>query len=564
MKQQHYLEHSKINTYILPILAGVTVAITYAVASPYWLRSIEYDSLYLGTTEFITGKLSEPQGLTLLVSAYLRQFYQWPILAALVIGILIILTGGSITIISKKQGNTYHWLSLIPPVILTTIGKGDPYFLVTGMFFWTTMALYVLISRIRIPLAFFILLVGYELLPWFIWAVWFLLAVFIEWTTRTGKKALIPIICLFIACFIPHLWSQYILFIPETDRFLNEIGKPIIHACFILPIPIFYFLKRIHNLHPTAINICGSLIFLIGSVYFIIKSPHLQYTERIKKISYQADHNDWNGILADISYEDCVNPILLRYALLAESMQGTLPEHLFSYPVKKADNFIFNRPVEKITLNFNRQFYNTLNIYDEAFRLSFEYGTICTENYSVGNLRKMASYAIASGDTSVANTYINILAHTPFNDNWINTQKQTLANLSHSHSISIPNQSQVFIGAMPFLSEIARLFDESPQNKRLLDYTLCSLLIERNLNKFFLVLKKTGAYQNQPLPRAYAEAIAMLIAQDESIQKNYHCSPSLQKLFHEVLCYMENPSTSQVPQIPFGSYWTYFFSKEIP
>ena len=202
MKQQHYLEHSKINTYILPILAGVTVAITYAVAYPYWLRSIEYDSLYLGTTEFITGKLSEPQGLTLLVSAYLRQFYQWPILAALVIGILIILTGGSITIISKKQGNTYHWLSLIPPVILTTIGKGDPYLLVTGMFFWTTMALYVLISRIRIPLAFFILLVGYELLPWFIWAVWFLLAVFIEWTTRTGKKALIPIICLFIACFI--------------------------------------------------------------------------------------------------------------------------------------------------------------------------------------------------------------------------------------------------------------------------------------------------------------------------------------------------------------------------
>lgn len=545
---------------LYPILAGIIIMITYLVAFPNLLRAIEYDTLFLWTKEFAFDKLNHPQGITNWLAAYLQQFYYIPAGGALILGTLAAWTGVLLATLIARMGSKHFWAAVALPVLLATSCNGYPGELIQSVCFWSFFMLYTLTPHLRIPYTAFLLLIGYALFPWPRLIVWFMIAAIWELAVRHSRKAsLIPLTGLLVSCFTPTLWSSFIAFIPFGQRYGDYEAYFFTFAYYLLPIGIVYVLRfAIITWKMTIINFVLSLIIIGWGCYTTLSNQDNIRTEKIRTLAFLADEAKWDEIKMQIDYSEGTQPILLRYALLAESQLGTLPEHLFMYPVQSTKDFLFTHDTQKYGLNFNRQFYASLGIYDEAFHQAFEYGTKCVDGHSLGSLRQMTTYALATGDTAVAKKYMYLMSRTTLHGTWLKEQEERLRTLRTQGTEPVVLRSQIFIGAMPFLSEMARIFEEDNSNKRVLDYILCGLLMERDLDKLELFLKASQAYVHEPLPKSYAEAIAMLATHDSTFKTMYNYPPTLDQAFSAFMQRLQNqsalPSTGST-----SDYWYYFF-----
>lgn len=88
--------------------------------------------------------------------------------------------------------------------------------------------------------------------------------------------------------------------------------------------------------------------------------------------------------------------------MLAESALGTLPHNLMKYSINDPENFLFRHESNSYLVNFNRQFYENIGIWDEAFRQAFEYGINSRENECFKTLRHKTDYALATYDLGTA------------------------------------------------------------------------------------------------------------------------------------------------------------------
>lgn len=241
-----------------------------------------------------------------------------------------------------------------------------------------------------------------------------------------------------------------------------------------------------------------------------------------------ADEKKWGDLLSALRKDGNMDTALgMRYALLAESALGHLPDVLFSYPVRSPEDFLFRGVREPITCQFNRQFYENLGIYDEAFHQAMEYGLLQPEGCCLYTLRQLADYALKEGDVRVAAKYLSILdsrcaIYNPFASK---TEHGAIGGEPEDSSSEAgkPLRDDNLIGAYPLRSEMVRLaYYQIGDEQKTLDYLLCSLLLEKNLEQFYKVLTQFPAYQQRALPRSYQEALEIL----ESEGRALHDAPS--------------------------------------
>ena len=115
---------------------------------------------------------------------------------------------------------------------------------------------------------------------------------------------------------------------------------------------------------------------------------------------------------------------------------------------------------------------------------------------------------------------------------------------------------------------MVRLLQLDPKNKKLLDYLLCGLLIDHRLKEFGIIMNGFPIYQNKELPKAYAEAAAMLATQGMDLKTRFRYSPEYDRQFKDfVSVAAKNRPTSQ--DIEYvnryrGTYWyNYFFMRPV-
>ena len=154
-----------------------------------------------------------------------------------------------------------------------------------------------------------------------------------------------------------------------------------------------------------------SLLVVSYSLVFItfVLDKDLQITESYYQLSSFADNKQWQEIIDYIPYEERQDPIKLRYAMLADQQLGTLGEHLFTYLISSGEDFLFSHSTNPIHLNFNRQFYDCMNIPDEGLHMAFEYGVLTENGLCMSSLRHMLDYTLRSGDIKAAEKYIYLL-----------------------------------------------------------------------------------------------------------------------------------------------------------
>lgn len=169
----------------------------------------------------------------------------------------------------------------------------------------------------------------------------------------------------------------------------------------------------------------------------------------------------------------------------------------------------------------------------------------------------MAHYAIIMGDHRLAEKYLHILSKTTLHDSWIEQERALMA--SKSDTISKPYIKDSFINVYPFNSEMIRQLQIHPDNRKVLDYLLIGLLMQREVQKFAIILRGFPLYKDRPLPRAYAEAAAFFVNNPQTLHADFNYPTEVDTQFENFYRQkMQNDSPAGMTSY-MGSYWYYYF-----
>lgn len=562
----------------LYVFFAVILITAYWGFFPETLAQMEATDFFVWDNEFLFHKLAEAPGFTAILTNYLQQLFRWYFLGALVLTLPLFLIGMCCALLPWTMGRKgIAALGLVPPLCILLLAPFDLELYLQSLFFFASLLVGLCLRDMNLRRGYIVVLsvLGFFLMAWplLVLAIIFLSVVFIfnvqkdsiaNIKTNRIKVLLAMVISIVITVLDVYASNSLLGFIPFEKRFLYSpaegVNVFVFIGIFILALLLMFVPRgKWKGFKGWVPCIAGSLAaMLVLVVTFtdkeLVRHEHEFYCARL------ADLKDWNKLLAIIPKEDLSKTkVALVYALLAEAGNGTLPDHLFNYSIVNTADFYYPDNANPFCCNFNRQFYERLYLYDEAFRQAVQYGRTCKEGICFASLRQMVYYAVKEGDIKVAEKYLDVLENSSFHSSWVRQRRAVLRNLKDDQSKK-PLINDAFMGTYPLSLEMIHQMAYWPTNKRILDYALCGLLLERQLGEFAVILNRYPIYNSYSLPRAYAEALIMVAHSDVAgLVKNFECSKELDKQFgHFYADFSEGNENAEVNSYR-GSYWFYYY-----
>ena len=465
-------------------------AIYTAKNFPYTYITMEGDDFWVLTKDFWRLKLADTPAVTTWLADYLMQFFYSPYIAAyieaLILGAIGILAYSLPLTLSPRKGKSFAAFSpsprrggwgvrllfgLLPPIILGFFCTFSLTFHLQCLFFFILLLVYQLIPGFKGKLAWSLLCVpvGFMLMKTPLLAILLIVQMALAFQGFGIKKCaywLLPAIVLGVT---PLAYSEQVAFIPVEQRYTDW-----------------------------------------GTYFDPLWGRYNRNGEYIKKMAYLASEGRWEELLYKAHAKTEArkgNAVALRYALLAESALGTLPENLLDYPISDENLFLFPHKTEYVALQFNRLFYLNLGIYDEAYHHAQEYGLLQPSGICFSSIRQMIDSSIEEGDFEIAEKFLHILSKSSCHKKFVKERRERIQNSKSINSKSIPLRADNFVGGFPLPIEmlrLARYYQDSPHRGKMVDYALCSYLIRGDRQSFLIALQAFDFYKDKPLPKAYS------------------------------------------------------------
>lgn len=534
--------------HIIFLLSGIAYTLFLYFVYPATLTHIEDNDLFLMNSVFIKDVLSRSQGVTFLLLDFIEQFFSSALTAAIICALIVVassefiflailqnsrssktMAGKSSAAVAGCERKSYAAvLAAVPAPVIMAFTLPFIDFSLYFMFFTLLVFVFTAIKSDvwRCVYAFLLPVPAFCLMPWIYVSLLYVTFIAIELVCQrrhiVSALLLLPLAASF---FVPRLWSEWFDFVgPELrpfsfngNIFSVKVFSMYLVAAFAVVAPWNVKLPKVLDCSLAALPVLFFVVVL-GS------NKEMLLGERITKISNLADKKDWEGIIAEIPYEDAVkSQLLMRYTLLALNATGSLGESIFSYPINSPDMFLFRHKNVPVYNNFNRQFYDNIGIWNEAYHESFEYGVTQRENDCFKAMRDKTDYAMNSGDLGGAEYYLHLLEQSCNNRSFVKNRRERLNGMKAERGASplarLPYRSDTFVGAYPIASEMIRLYERNPKSRKLFDYVLCSLLLTKEVGKFGIVYKHfLPNFDFQSIPRNYAEALAVVATRDTSVR----------------------------------------------
>ena len=302
-----------------------------------------------------------------------------------------------------------------------------------------------------------------------------------------------------------------------------------------------------------------SILLLGGGLYSLTTKKEYRVLEESTRLDRMAERKNWDGLLQSISPEDArVDAAKQRWVLLALSEKGLLTERLFEYGVTDPACFFYEQKDNPFCRDFNSLFFAALGFHNEVIHHSFQSGIQASRGMNFRTMRTVTDAWLRMGNKQMAEKYLEILRHTSFHGKWVQSRMRVLESMPQGNdSVRVQNEQPFFIGAHPFLSDMARVVDRYPENKKAIDYLLCGLLISKDLNKFnFLIDRLYKA--NSTLPKSYKEAVLMLASQRPEILQRYPVSQQEVQEYQNFMGLLKE--RSNLLELKYGNtFWFYYF-----
>ena len=458
--------------YLVLLALLLFFAIYTGVKFPYTYITMEGNNFWVLTWDFWHLKLATLPAFSKWLADYLMQYYGSVPVAVTIQTLTLGLLGMLAHIVLKKMFNKtwVTWLALIPPIMLGLFCTFSLSFQLQWIFLLLLVLIFQSIRNFKGQILFSLLCVtvGFLLMMTPMLAVLLVIQVALVFNSYGIKKCAYWILPFLLLGITPRMYSQQIAFIPYEQRYTNW-----------------------------------------GTYFDPLTSNYNRDGEYIKKCVCLANEGRWEDLL----YKEHIksdaqrgNGTALRYALLAESALGTLPENLLDYPINDENLFLYPHLSSQIASQLNRLFYLNLGIYDEAFHHAQEYSLLMPNGNCFSSLRQLTDYSIEEGEWEIAERFLKVLSKSSCHKNFIKERRAMMDNAKKNFNKNIALRADNFVGGYPFPVEMLRLeryYKDSPNRKKMIDYALCAYIIRGDINSFMIALNSFDIYKDKELPKAY-------------------------------------------------------------
>ncbi|WP_145998983.1 MULTISPECIES: DUF6057 family protein [Bacteroides] len=333
--------------------------------------------------------------------------------------------------------------------------------------------------------------------------------------------------------FIP----SYIFAIQQTEKVGIEFSITWVIIIWILAIisllirkvPIITHIPQTDNKY--LLKICEysvPIICILLVIHNLLYNPNRLYFEKMQRIEHAAVNHQWDVILKEIPNDiQPIREVQFRYFLLALSEKELLGEYLFHFPIRNEKDFLFDTQ-GSVPYRFNSLFYWNLGLPNEAIRFAFQENQAgVSGDMTFAATRRLVDWYMQKGDIRQAKFYLNILSHSTCHKKFIRTRNIFLQQTTQP---DIPHRV-FFINAKLSVTALY-LLELDCTDQRALNYLLCCLLLEKELDSFYSMFR-TYWSEEKAIPTHYAEALLMLSDKYPEILSHYDISRQKQTEYKE-------------------------------
>lgn len=571
---------------ILFFLFGLFLQLT----SKFHFFYIEQLQLFQFSKNYLTERLNDPGGLSLIISEFLTQFFITPYMGALIVSAILTI----IAIVTRslvRQVNPAHELPalyLLPSLTLLLIQYDFNYRIqgtIAFIFCLLTLRAWCLINdtrgRIIGALAANILLfwIGGPI------ACLFTVIVILESLLQRPKESLFLTIILleYILIAMGSVWSTLVTdyrfaFLP--DAFYHPMLKTpsVIYFSWISLITclIGSYLsphKAILSKRQNILEISIQIITLLLLCRLVIPHYNDAKSYPLKKLDYYVRTQQWEQIINN-SHGPINNYLHLNYLNMALMEKGLLADQLFSFD---------QHGPQGLLVSWNKTFSVSTLLSDVYFsmgeialsqEMAFEAYITAIGSGNPRNLQRLIQTNLIFGAYPIAEKYITLLEKTYGYRKWAQQHRRFLYSdkiveadsLLGAKRNGLPKDSYL-CGVNGFEKDLLTRADQNPGNSLPLHVVGCYFLLRKDLKAFKELLIHYYDKENaSPLPISFQEAVILIFEKEPDYWKRLHVTTNVIQKFSAyrdlVLRNRNNPQLPQLIKQSFGdTYWSYFTLK---
>ena len=277
-------------------------------------------------------------------------------------------------------------------------------------------------------------------------------------------------------------------------------------------------------------------------------------------INAQQPQGDWDKILEISRQMKKTDQHTSYYINLALAMKGELPQKMFSYPQTDETGLLLFRTWDEHNLRYGSDFYYHAGILNEAIRWIYDAYIVHRKGMDYHTLTRLAVWNRENGYEEVSDKYFDLLECTLMYRSFAKRQRKAPL---PEHEKTAVAPIEFYIGGRKPVSDMARHYENNPNNRLTLDYILCYLLLSNDPAKFLELFSFCYPLtSSKVLPKAYQEALLFIANMGKADINNYPISPINETRFHK-FNELANMNRNAELEKQFGDTWWWYSYRKI-
>ncbi len=513
----------KINS-IIDYLLCFLVFVFWAILYPYHTLFTEQSSLFLYTSDYWGQYALRPEGWAMYCGNFLAQFYidRWAgaLIQTLLFATLLVVTKRILIKIGVK-GNILP-VATLPALLWLALQCDHRFTPGDALSFICPFALtllYMSMSNTLLRRLLFTLMI----IPVYLFSgaaatcsLYVACTLFELFYAKDAWRFCTPLWPV-AATFLPYLWQK--VYLQPSDGLFEILTYPLVDGIKYVPylllvfVPFCILMVKIIGTNRLSAIAAGKTVFainilaLLGYGYYLFSKTYHRTEEQKFGMSVATIRYDWDKVLK-IS-EGVKNPDqhTAYFANLALAMKGDLSQKMFQYPQTDEYGLFLVHSGDHFNLSHGSEFYSHIGILNEAIRWIFDAYILRQKGMDYHTLVRLAVWNRDNGYDRVARKYFDILECTLMYRSWSKRQRKAPVVEKKKDPVQ---PIEFYIGGREPISDMARYYDNNPQNRLALDYMSCCLLLKNDPVKFLKLYDACYPPSPERIPQAYQEVLLVM------------------------------------------------------
>ena len=374
-----------------------------------------------------------------------------------------------------------------------------------------------------------------------------------------------PFVIIWIAIIILFpIWSRYCLaLIPWSRLYLSGI-EDLVYLFF--PLSLVLLLAQQNRKPASGFARTFSILLLLGITVVLVNSRYQQKEEIVLSMDRAAEDGDWDRILELSKGREAYNRQMLFFISVALANKGELSEHLFEYPVAGFSTFYLPRAYNYLNSASGGYVYEYLDFPSGGLLYAFDAAVMAKYDFSFKSLKKLVRFNLEKGNYQLAEKYLGVIEKATLYKSWVKKQRQWMGEHPVDRNLSARYDDEFYIGNRSLIDDFESILIREPQNKEACEWLLCSLLLEKDVDRFVEVFLHYYLSQRPTsLPKHYQEALMVAYAQKNQrlshiqIKFDPELLSQFQKFQKMMQMFKGNVVAEQTMLSPYMHTWWYYY-----